>query len=70
MNRVIMRNRILLFLAGAIGTVVMFFICALVFQYFVDGIVDYSEAVRFALTYGLPIFIVREIFEYFRKKYQ
>ena len=63
-----MRNRILLFLAGAIGTVVMFFICALVFQYFVDGIVNYSKAVRFALTYGLTLFVVREIFDYFRKK--
>ena len=63
-----MRNRILLFLAKAIGTIVIVFICELVFQYFDTGIVDYSKAVRFALTFGLIIVVVREIFDYFKRK--
>ena len=63
-----MRNRILLFLAKAIATIVIVFICELVFQYFDTGIVDYSKAVRFALTFGLIIVVVREIFDYFKRK--
>ena len=47
-----MGNKVLILLAKAVGTVVLFFICDLVFQYFDTGIVDYTKAVRFALIYG------------------
>ena len=65
-----MRNKVLLFMASAVITVVIFFICALVFQYFDTGIIDYSKATRFALIYGLVLIVVREVFDYFRKKKQ
>ena len=65
-----MGNKILNFLAKAVGTVVLFFIFDLVFQYFVTGIVDYTKAVRFALIYGMVLVVGREIFDYFRRKKQ
>ena len=63
-----MGNKVLIFLAKAVGTVVLFFICDLVFQYFDTGIVDYTKAVRFALIFGLGTFVGREIINYFRRK--
>ena len=65
-----MGNKILIFLAKAVGTVVLFFIFDLVFQYFDKGIVDYIDAVRFALIFGLGTFIGREIIDYYRRKKQ
>ena len=65
-----MGNKILIFLAKAVGTVVLFFIFDLVFQYFDEGIVDYTDAVRFALIYGLGTFIGKEIIDYSRRKKQ
>ena len=65
-----MGNKILNFLAKAVGTVVLFFIFDLVFQYFVTGIVYYTKAVRFALIYGIVLVVVREIFDYYRRKKQ
>ena len=65
-----MGNKILIFLAKAVGTVVLFFIFDLVFQYFDEGIVDYTDAVRFALIYGLGTFIGKEIIDYYRRKKQ
>ena len=65
-----MGNKILIFLAKAVGTVVLFFIFDLVFQYFDEGIVDYTDAVRFALIFGLGTFIGREIIDYYRRKKQ
>ena len=63
-----MGNKVLIFLAKAVGTVVLFFIFDLVFQYFDKGIVDYIDAVRFALIFGLGTFVGREIINYFRRK--
>ena len=63
-----MGNKVLVFLAKAVGTVVLFFIFDLVFQYFDKGIVDYTDAVRFALIFGLGTFVGREIINYFRRK--
>ena len=37
-------------------------------QYFDKGIVDYTDAVRFALIFGLGTFVGREIIDYFRRK--
>ena len=65
-----MGNKVLVFLAKAVGTIVLFFICDLVFQYFDTGIVDYAKAVRFALIYGMVLVVGREIFDYFRRKKQ
>ena len=65
-----MGNKILIFLAKAVGTVVLFFIFDLVFQYFDEGIVDDTDAVRFALIYGLGTFIGKEIIDYYRRKKQ
>ena len=65
-----MNNKVLIFLAKAVGTVVLFFIFDLVFQYFDEGIVDYTDAVRFALIFGLGTFIGREIIDYYRRKKQ
>ena len=63
-----MGNKVLIFLAKAVGTVVLFFIFDLVFQYFDKGIVDYTDAVRFALIYGMVLVVGREIFNYYRRK--
>ena len=63
-----MNNKVLILLAKAVGTVVLFFIFDLVFQYFDTGIVDYTKAVRFALIFGLGTFVGREIINYFRRK--
>ena len=63
-----MGNKVLIFLAKAVGTVILFFIFDLVFQYFDTGIVDYTKAVRFALILGLGTFVGREIINYFRRK--
>ena len=49
-----MDNKFLILLGKAVGTVVLFFICDLVFQYFDTGIVDYTKAVRFALLWYGP----------------
>lgn len=65
-----MGNKVLILLAKAVGTVVLFFICDLVFQYFDTGIVNYTKAVRFALIYGIVLFVGREIFDYYRRKKQ
>ena len=65
-----MNNKVLIFLAKAVVTVVLFFIFDLVFQYFDEGIVDYTDAVRFALIFGLGTFIGREIIDYYRRKKQ
>ena len=65
-----MGNKVLIFLAKAVGTVILFFICDLVFQYFDTGIVDYTKAVRFALIYGMVLVVGREIFNYYRRKKQ
>ena len=65
-----MGNKILNFLAKAVGTVVLLFNFDLVFKYFVTGIVDYTKAVRFALIYGMVLVVVREIFDYYRRKKQ
>ena len=48
-----MNNKVLIFFARAVGTVVLFFIGHLILQYFDKGIVDYTDAVRFALIFGL-----------------
>jgi uncharacterized membrane protein YbhN (UPF0104 family) len=65
-----MGNKVLNFLVKAVGTVVLFFIGYLVLQYFDNGIVDYTKAVRFALIYGMVLVVGREIFDYFRRKKQ
>ncbi len=65
-----MGNKILMFLAKAVGTVVLFFIVDLIFEYLVAGIVDYTKSVRFALIYGVVLVVVREIYYYFKKKKQ
>ena len=65
-----MDNKFLILLGKAVGTVVLFFIFDLVFQYFDEGIVDYTDAVRFALIYGLGTFIGKEIIDYYRRKKQ
>ncbi len=65
-----MNNKILMFLAKAVGTVVLFFIVDLIFEYLVAGIVDYTKSVRFALIYGVVLVVVREIYYYFKKKKQ
>ena len=65
-----MENKVLAFLAKAVGTVLLFFIGYLLLQYFDTGKVDYTKAVRFALIYGMILVIGREIFEYFRRKKQ
>ena len=65
-----MDNKFLILLGKAVGTVVLFFICDLAFQYFDTGIVDYTKAVRFALIYGMVLVVGREIFDYFRRKKQ
>ena len=65
-----MGNKILIFLAKAVGTVVLFFIFDLMFQYFDTGIVDYTKAVRFALIFGLGPFVGMEIIDYYRRKKQ
>ena len=44
-----MGNKVLAFLAKAIGTVLLFFIGYLLLQYFDTGIVDYTKAVRFGI---------------------
>ncbi len=59
-----------MFLAKAVGTVVLFFIVDLIFEYLVAGIVDYTKSVRFALIYGVVLVVVREIYYYFKKKKQ
>jgi hypothetical protein len=63
-----MGNKVLIFLAKAVGTVVILLIFVFVFQYFDTGIVDYTKAVRFALIFGLGTFVGREIINYFRRK--
>jgi len=65
-----MNNKVLIFLAKAVGTVVLFFIVDLIFEYLVAGIVDYTKSVRFALIYGVVLVVVREIYYYFKKKKQ
>ena len=65
-----MGNKVLAFLAKAIGTVLLFFIGYLLLQYFDTGIVDYTKAVRFALIYGMVLVVGREIYYYFKKKKQ
>ena len=65
-----MNNKVLIFFARAVGTVVLFFIGHLILQYFDKGIVDYTDAVRFALIFGLGTFIGREIIDYYRRKKQ
>ena len=65
-----MGNKVLILLAKAVGTVVLFFIGYLVLQYFDNGIVDYTKAVRFALIYGIVLFVGREVFDYYRRKKQ
>ena len=65
-----MNNKILMFLAKAVGTVVLFFIVDLIVEYLVAGIVDYTKSVRFALIYGMVLVVGREIYYYFKKKKQ
>jgi len=65
-----MNNKILMFLAKAVGTVVIFFIVDLIVEYLVAGIVDYTKSVRFALIYGMVLVVGREIYYYFKKKKQ
>ena len=59
-----------MFLAKAVGTVVIFFIVDLIVEYLVAGIVDYTKSVRFALIYGMVLVVGREIYYYFKKKKQ
>ena len=63
-----MGNRVLIFLAKAVGTVILFFIGHLILQYFDEGIVDFTDSGCFALIFGLGIFVGREIIDYFRRK--
>ena len=63
-----MGNKILIFLAKAVGTVVLFFIGHLILQYLDKGIVDFTDSLRFALIFGLGTFVGREIINYFRRK--
>ena len=63
-----MNNKVLIFIAKLVGTVVVFFLCGLVFQYFDEGVTDYYKAINYALTRGIPICIILEIFDYYRNK--
>ena len=63
-----MNNKVLILLAKAVGTVVLFFIGHLILQYLDKGIVDFTDSLRFALIFGLGVFVGREIVDYFRRK--
>ena len=63
-----MNNKVLILLAKAVGTVVLFFIGHLILQYFDKGIVDFTDSLRFALIFGLGPFVGMEIIDYFRRK--
>ena len=63
-----MDNKILIFFAKAVGTLVLFFIGHLILQYLDKGIVDFTDSLRIALIFGLGVFVGREIVDYFRTK--
>ena len=63
-----MGNKILIFLAKAVCTVILFFIGHLILQYLDKGIVDFADSLRIALIFGLGVFVGREIVDYFRTK--
>ena len=63
-----MKNKILILLAKAVVTVVVFFICDSLFRYFGTGVVDYGAAARYAITMGVACFVVVELFGYYSKK--
>ena len=63
-----MNNKVLIFLAKAVGTTILFFIGHLILQYFDKGIVDFADSGRFALIFGMGTFVGREIIDYFRRK--
>ena len=63
-----MDNKILIFFAKAVGTLVLFFIGHLILQYLDKGIVDFADSLRIALIFGLGVFVGREIIGYFRRK--
>ncbi len=63
-----MNNKVLILLAKAVGTVVLFFIGHLIIHYIDEGIVDFTDSARFALIFGLGPFVGMEIIDYFRRK--
>ena len=63
-----MNNKVLILLAKAVCTVILFFIGHLILQYLDKGIVDFTDSARFALIFGLGPFVGMEIIDYFRRK--
>lgn len=63
-----MNNKFLIFLAKAVGTLIIFFVCDLIFQYFETGVPDPNKALRFALIYGGVLIVGREIYNYSKNR--
>ena len=64
-----MNNKVLILLAKAVGTVVLFFIGHLILQYLDKGIVDFTDSLRIAIIFGVGVFGGRVIVACFRRKY-
>ena len=63
-----LNNKVLIYVVKAVVWVLVFFILESLFQYVDTGAVDYSESVKYAVTRGLPFFVIFELIDYFRKK--
>ena len=61
-------NKVWIFLAKVVGTVVIFFLCDMAFQYFDTGVINYNKAIRFAFIYGMVLVVVQELGDYYIKK--